>query len=530
MSSLRTWVRLARSLPLPRPMAAMPLRFKYTQHQGVKGIRNRKSFFEAQMQAGQGVDEEDGINQKEQGSADLTDMRFLDDRAYDEVAGGAMRITRDIASSQQVLILQPYVKWSAKRQNSPNSDVRPEDQLAEASALIHSLPNWQVALALKVPLESLEKKTLFGSGKLMELKALVADLRQERQLTCLFVSKGTLSFAQKRFLEAEFRLPVMDRYSVVIQILRLHATSAEARLQVAMAELPYIWAQAKDASVTQTRRQGYALTDLQKEILRTRERKLRAELDRVRRQRQLLRQKRKQQNYPIVAVVGYTNAGKTSLIKALTVEETLQPRNQLFATLDVTAHAGCLPCNLEVIYMDTVGFMSDLPTGLFECFVATLEDAMLADVIVHVQDLSHPCHVVQRSHVEATLRSLAFNVAGGDSTASQLPPIIDVYNKCDLVSSTPEATSDAAAVHHISARSQTGLEPLLEDIEQQILTATGRRKLQMRVPNGGPEMAWLYKNAAVVETIADEENPERLMMHVVISQRTLDQFKREFLR
>ncbi|KAH8363677.1 hypothetical protein KR084_013006 [Drosophila pseudotakahashii] len=548
MSALRIFGRLARSLTI-RPLAGIPLRHKYTQHQGVKGIRNRKSFFEAQMQA-TGQDNEDLEQEERTSGSDLADMRFLDDRAYDELAGGAMRITRDIASSQQVLILQPYVKWAAKRQSTP-IDVRPEDQLAEASALIHSLPNWQVARALKVPLESLEKKTLFGSGKLVELKELVSELRQERQLTCLFVSKGTLSFAQKRFLEAEFRLPVMDRYSVVIQILRLHATSAEAKLQVAMAELPYIWAQAKDASVTQTRRQGYALSDLQKEILRTRERKLRAELDRVRRQRQLLRQKRKQQNYPIVAVVGYTNAGKTSLIKALTVEDALQPRNQLFATLDVTAHAGCLPCNLQVIYMDTVGFMSDLPTGLFECFVATLEDAMLAvskwgflkkyilkfftdiffcpqDVIVHVQDLSHPCHAAQRNHVEATLRSLAFNVAGGDSTASQLPPIINVYNKCDLVSAETQSSPDS--VHHISARAQTGLESLLDDIEQQILTATGRRKLQMRVPSGGPEMAWLYKNSAVVKTTADEKNPERLMMHVVISQRTLDQFKRQFCR
>ncbi|XP_017143165.1 putative GTP-binding protein 6 [Drosophila miranda] len=525
MTSLRPLMRLARALPLrPAMVGVLHSRFKYTQHQGVKGIRNRKSFFEAQMQAGQHGDEDYEDAERGDSNGNLADMRFLDDRAYDEVAGGAMRISRDIASAQQVLILQPYVKWSAKRQNTP-SDVRPEDQLAEASALIHSLPNWQVAKALKVPLESLERKTLFGSGKMVELKALIADLRQEKHLTCLFVSKGTLSFAQKRFLEAEFRLPVMDRYSVVIQILRLHATTAEARLQVAMAELPYIWSQAKDASVTQTRRQGYSLTDLQKEILRTRERKLRAELDRVRRQRQLLRQKRKQQNYPIVAVVGYTNAGKTSLIKALTVEDALQPRNQLFATLDVTAHAGQLPCNLQVIYMDTVGFMSDLPTGLFECFVATLEDAMLADVIVHVQDLSHPCHAAQRSHVESTLRSLAFNVSGGDPTTSQLPPIINVYNKCDLVS---QPSSDAA-VHHISARAQTGLEPLLADIEEQILAATGRRKLQMRVPSGGPEMAWLYKNAAVVDTVADEANPNRLMMHVVISHRTLDQFKREFL-
>lgn len=117
-------------------------------------------------------------------------------------------------------------------------------------------------------------------------------------------------------------------------------------------------------------------------------------------------------------------------------------------------------------------------------------------------------------------------MSGGDSTASQLPPIINVYNKCDLIPMKGQKTSETD--HHISARTQMGLETLLVDVEQQILVATGRKKLKMRVPNGGQEMAWLYKNAAVVETMADEKNPEWLMMQVVITQRTLDQFKRQF--
>ncbi|XP_030373667.1 putative GTP-binding protein 6 [Scaptodrosophila lebanonensis] len=517
MACLKSVLRLSLINQLrPKAMLTTPFRLKYTQHQGVKGIRSRKSSYEIQtVQPDSQVDEF-------QPASDDTDMRFLDDRAYDEVAGGAMRISRGTVTAQHVLVLQPYIKWSAKR--TTHSEVQPNDQLAEAIALVNSLPNWQVAHALKVPLESLERKTLFGTGKLIELKQVVADLRQQQQLSCLFISKGTLSFAQKRFLESEFQLPVMDRYSVVIQILRLHATSAESRLQVAMAEIPYIWAQAKDANVTNTRRQGYVLTDLQKEILRTRERKLRAELERVRKQRALLRQRRKQQNYPIVAVVGYTNAGKTSLIKALTVEESLLPRNQLFATLDVTAHAGQLPCNLEVIYMDTVGFMSDLPTGLFECFVATLEDAMLADIIIHVQDASHPCHAAQREHVETTLKNLAFSIS---SESASLPPIINVYNKSDLLHGGEEKAL-ADGNHWISARTQTGLEPLLTDIEDNILAATDRRKLQMRVKSGGSEMAWLYKHAAVVDVSADSTNPELLLMHVVITQRALEQFKRQF--
>lgn len=183
-----------------------------------------------------------------------------------------------------------------------------------------------------------------------------------------------LTKTQKESLEAVFLMPVMDRFSVVIQILRLHATSRESRLQVALAEIPYIWRQLGfHDHVTRSK-----LSDSQRLILRNREKHIKAELEDVRRHRQTIRKRRLKKQFPIIAVVGYTNAGKTSLIKALTNELTMQPRNQLFATLEITAHGGTLPCNLNVIYMDTIGFMSDIPTELIECFVATLEDAMIA--------------------------------------------------------------------------------------------------------------------------------------------------------
>lgn len=194
-----------------------------------------------------------------------------------------MRVTRKSTQPQNVLVIQPYVKWSVKR----TTNITPEDQIQEAEALIHSITNWRVAMSIKVPLESLERKTLFGKGKMEELKQIVNELRynkshNQQPLTCIFVSKGTLSFAQKSLLEATFKLPVMDRYSVVIQILRLHATSAEARLQVAMAEIPYIWGQAKDYNTSKSTKLGYSLTDTQRDILKTREKKLKAELERIR--------------------------------------------------------------------------------------------------------------------------------------------------------------------------------------------------------------------------------------------------------
>lgn len=180
--------------------------------------------------------------------------------------------------TQNVFIIQPYVKWGSER----NTLSTPDDQLEEAKALISSLPNWHVGHAIKIPLETLNRKALFGSGKIEELKKLIQEHKTKETLTCLFISKSTLSFAQKCFLEDTFKLPVFDRYTVVIQILRLHATSAEARLQVAMAEIPYLWAQTKDANPSQARKQGYLFTDVQRGILKTRERKLKQELERIR--------------------------------------------------------------------------------------------------------------------------------------------------------------------------------------------------------------------------------------------------------
>lgn len=158
-------------------------------------------------------------------------------------------------------------------------------------------------------------------------------------------------------------------------ILRLHATSAHAKLQVKLAEIPFL-----KSRLTKIDARGIPVGNLEKRklILDNKEQKILKEIGKLRGDREQRRNSRKLRNYPIVAVVGYTNSGKTSLIKALTGEDSLQPKNVLFATLDVTMHAGYLPSNLEVLYVDTVGFISDIPTNLIECFIATLEDAMYA--------------------------------------------------------------------------------------------------------------------------------------------------------
>lgn len=146
-------------------------------------------------------------------------------------------------------------------------------------------------------------------------------------------------------------------------------------------------------------------------------------------QRDLLRRRRKDLRFPTVAVVGYTNCGKTSLIKALTGDESMSPRDQLFATLDVTVHEATMPCNLRALFVDTVGFISDIPTNLIASFKATLEDAATADVLVHVRDINNPDHEKQSENVLATLRRLGV-------PQEKLESMITLGNKIDLVDPT----------------------------------------------------------------------------------------------
>ncbi|XP_039440005.1 putative GTP-binding protein 6 [Culex pipiens pallens] len=491
---------VCRRPPSPVLGTVVSLRCKYTESSKYKGFKGK---FQAKAAEG---GEEDG-----EGSSQEVD---LDDAEYDAVANSAMHVQKRLQNEQHVFIIQPYVKWGPKK-----AATDPEHQLQEAEALVRSLPRWTIEHSLKVPLESLEKRQLFGTGKLDELKTTLRNLQSAgKSVTCVFISKGTLTFSQKQLLEQHFKIPVMDRYSVVIQILRLHAISTEAKLQVAMAEIPYIWSQLKD----QDGKGRVYLSESQKQMLRLRERKLKTQLTAIRSHRELLRNKRKQKAYPIVAVVGYTNAGKTSLIKALTEEESLQPKNQLFATLDVTAHAGLLPSKLEVLFMDTVGFMADIPTGLIECFVATLEDAMFADLIIHVQDISHPNHAEQKNHVESTLAALLKSTGTNNETP---PNIINVGNKVDLLpNNTPPSD-----LHLVSSKTLAGVNDLLAKIEQNILESTGRQRIIIRVPMGGAEVAWLYKNAAVTETGADPDDSQRMLVSAVITDAKLAQFRHQFV-
>ncbi|XP_072397336.1 putative GTP-binding protein 6 isoform X1 [Diabrotica undecimpunctata] len=405
------------------------------------------------------------------------------------------------------LIIQPYVKWGPRKLS-----ITPEEQLEEAVALVNTLPSWKVVNTITVPLESLEFKTLFRSGNMEKLSKMI---RKDSEISAVFVNASNLKRITAKILHENFRLPILDRYRIVMQILKMHATSKYAKLQVALAELYFIRRKAESNQVFVTHDR-----DTLKLMFQNREQKLKKAINSLRDQRKLLRSKRRKLDYPVVAVVGYTNAGKTCLIKALTGEDSLQPRDQLFATLDVTVHSGILPSGLEILYVDTVGFLSDIPTDLIECFIATLEDAILADLILHVEDLSSSCFEYKRDHVLKTIQNLGKDTGSDDITNK----IMSVGNKCDLVKDVKDQQ-----ILPISAKLGIGLDQLRFNIEKAIMKATARRYITIKVPNGGEEIRWLYKEATVVSQHPDETNPQVMKTNVIITDVKLQKFKHIFL-
>ncbi|XP_059489406.1 putative GTP-binding protein 6 [Neocloeon triangulifer] len=436
------------------------------------------------------------------------DGAIFDDKSYDSLIESLLP---GAPEGKQLLVLQPYVKWGPKKKTNTTPDL----QLEEAAALVSTLHRWSVVDQKVVPLENIDKRKIFGKGKLEELKQLV---RRNKEITGVFISHQFLKMHQKIELEKVFRVPVYDRYSIVIQIFKENAITKHAKLQVALAELPYI----RNMLLSETPNVSLSFgmsPDAIRTTLHTRENKLKEEMRKCQTYHHTLEKNRLQRKIPLVAVVGYTNAGKTSIIKALTGEKKLEPKNSLFATLDVTMHEGFLPNRLKVLYIDTVGFMSDLPHSLLECFIATLDHVAYADAVLHICDGSHPDLVRQREHVFSTLQSL-----------KNLPPnfldrVITVSNKCDKTQSETKFKDDLP----VSARNRTGLVFLERIIESVVLKTTGRKMMIIRVPSGGPESQWLYKETAVCEAEADPKDPQYLLLKVVISDVEMGKFKSYFL-
>ncbi|KAF6726899.1 putative GTP-binding protein 6 [Oryzias melastigma] len=264
---------------------------------------------------------------------------------------------------------------------------------------------------------------------------------------------------------------------------------------------------------------GETLYEVQQRLLKEREAKIRSALEKLRRKRHLLRSQRKHREFPIISVLGYTNCGKTTLIKALTGDSGLQPRNQLFATLDVTVHAGQLPSHMPVLYVDTIGFLSQLPHQLIDSFSATLEDIKHSDLLVHVRDISHPETENQRVNVLHVLKNLLIP----DSLMSSM---IEVHNKIDLVDSYQSVNPDAIPISALEGR---GLDWLKKAVEVEILKSTGKQVLDLRVDLSSPQLSWLYKEATVQDVLVNADEGSAVVK-VIISDAAYGRYNKLFGR
>uniref|UniRef100_A0A1A7Y9W1 GTP binding protein 6 (Putative) n=2 Tax=Iconisemion striatum TaxID=60296 RepID=A0A1A7Y9W1_9TELE len=262
---------------------------------------------------------------------------------------------------------------------------------------------------------------------------------------------------------------------------------------------------------------GETLSEVQQRLLKEREMKIRSALEKLRKKRHLLRSQRKHREFPMVSVLGYTNCGKTTLIKALTGDSGLQPRNQLFATLDVTVHAGRLPSHMTVLYVDTIGFLSQLPHQLIDSFSATLEDIKHSDLLVHIRDISHPETVNQKVNVLSVLKNLQI-------PDQLMTSMIEVHNKIDLVDNYQSAEPGAVL---ISALEQRGLDKLKTTVEEEIVKSTGKQILHLKVKLSTPQLSWLYKEATVqdVQVNADEGTA---VVKVIISAAAHGRYNKQF--
>jgi GTP-binding protein HflX len=380
----------------------------------------------------------------------------------------------------------------------------PGDALAEAVSLAGAL-DLDVAAAEVVPLPRARAGTLFGKGKLEELGALIA----EREVGLVIID-GPLSPVQQRNLEKAWKAKVLDRTGLILEIFGDRAQTREGVLQVELAHLSYQKSRLV-RSWTHLERQrggfgflggpGETQIEADRRALDERIQRIKQALAKVVRTRGQHRKARARVPYPVVALVGYTNAGKSTLFNRLTGSGVLA-KDMLFATLDPTMRAIALPDGRRAILSDTVGFISDLPHQLVAAFRATLEEVLEADLILHVRDIAHPESEIQAENVRAILGEMGI---GPDEQAR----MIEVWNKVDaLAPEQADALRQVAGrtprVAAISALTGEGLPALLDLVAGELAEPTREETISLRFDQGR-QRAWLFDRKLVRAEHARED-------------------------
>ncbi|MEM6267361.1 MAG: GTPase HflX [Pseudomonadota bacterium] len=395
-------------------------------------------------------------------------------------------------------------------------DLDADERLAEASGLALAI-GVVIAHSAVLPIRQMQPNTLFGSGQVRN----IADWCEQYECELVIVD-GALTPIQQRNLEDRFKRKVIDRTGLILEIFGERAATAEGRLQVELAHLDYQQSRLV-RSWTHLERQrggfgflggpGETQIEADRRMIRQRMGRLRRELEQVRKTRALHRERRGRAPWPVIALVGYTNAGKSTLFNRLTGAEVMA-QDMLFATLDPTMRAISLPGVEKAILSDTVGFISDLPTQLVAAFRATLEEVTGADIICHVRDIANPAHSAQKKQVMDVLADLG--VVDTDSGASAIP-ILEVWNKADLLEAERLAelqdAIDGRDAVMVSAVTGDGIDALAARIGDML---TGKaREVTLTLPvSDGRRIAWLHAHGDVLKVEdagVGEEGPLRAL-------------------
>ncbi len=396
-------------------------------------------------------------------------------------------------------VLHPVLR----RQTGDDGRRTPAARLEEAVALAAAI-ELSVVHAETIPVSRPNSSTLIGSGAIKRLAELVTA-----EEIGLIVVDHALSPIQQRNLERDTKAKVIDRTGLILEIFGARAQTREGRLQVELASLTYQRSRLV-RSWTHLERQrggfgflggpGESQLELDRRLIGDRIIRIKKELEEVRRTRALHRRARERVPYPVVALVGYTNAGKSTLFNRMAGAEVFA-KDLLFATLDPTMRAIPLPSGRQIILSDTVGFISDLPHGLVEAFRATLEEVSAADIILHIRDISHPETLAQRDDVHTVLKDM------GIEPETDLR-LVEVLNKTDLLDDearehalTRSAASQITAA--VSALTGEGLDRLYALLDR-LMTAEREVAELTLDPGDGAALAWLYSHGEVLNRRDDE--------------------------
>ena len=408
-----------------------------------------------------------------------------------------MRAVKQILTT--VWIVQPASKFDLRFKNDP-------DCISEAIALTKALPSSKIIGSTLVKTEKVNPREFFGKGKLDELSAIF-----KKNKIKLVIINGQISPIQQRNLEKRWKVKILDRTALILEIFSDRAVTKEGVLQVEMAALTYQRSRLVRAWTHLERQRGglgfvggpgETQIEADKRAIDKHIIRLRRQLDKIKKTRDIHRKSRAKVPFPIVALVGYTNAGKSTLFNLLTGADEFS-KNMLFATLDPKMRSLNLDNNRKVILSDTVGFISNLPTELIAAFRATLEEVLSADLILHIRDISHIDTENQNYEVHKVLKSLGISVT---------TPILEIWNKIDVLEPDKRKSLQNIAKRRkdicaVSSITNEGITTLIREVKKKIEPQKFFDTLAVPF-EFGDRKAWLHENGVVVNELCTDRGFE----------------------